>query len=104
MPGRLPDRIRELPRFEGDFDAFEVRGEGCRVLVAEYPAGATIPLHEHETENCGVITSGELILEIGGEEQRFASGDWYAIPAGVKHAARFEVPTREIEFWFEPRS
>ncbi len=71
------------------------------MLFASYPAGTAIATHTHPTENCGVITQGELILETQAGEQRFGPGDWCHLPAGQPHAARFEVATSEIEFWFE---
>jgi len=71
------------------------------VLFASYPAGTQIAEHSHETENCGVITRGELILIVGGAEQRFGPGRWYHLPAGQPHGARFEVESSEVEFWFE---
>ena len=36
-----------------------------------------------------------------GEEQVYKTGDWYHVPAHKEHAAKFEVETDEIEFWFE---
>ena len=36
-----------------------------------------------------------------GEETRYGPGDWYHVPAERTHAARFEVNTSEIEFWFD---
>lgn len=101
MPGDgFPARIRALPPFEGPFDAFRLAAEHCEVLFASYPAGTEIAPHDHPTHNCGAILSGELILEVGGESRRYGPGDWYEIPAGTTHAARFEVATSEIEFWF----
>jgi len=73
------------------------------VLFASYPAGTSIELHHHETENIGVITQGELILLYEGQEFRYGPGQWYHIPAGGIHAARFEKNTSEIEFWFRQR-
>lgn len=98
----FPARIRELPPFEGPFDAFRLPAQGCEVLFASYPAGTAIAPHSHETENCGVITRGELILVTGGREERFGPGAWYRLAPGELHAARFEVETSEIEFWFAP--
>ncbi len=72
------------------------------MLFASYPAGTAIPPHRHATDNYGVITRGELILTLEGCEQRCAAGDWYHVPAGCLHSARFEHDTDEIEFWFEP--
>ena len=96
----FPDRIRALPPFEGPFDAHRLAGEGCEVLFASYPAGTRIEPHAHPTENCGVITRGELVLVADGEERRYGPGDWYHLAAGQEHSARFEVETSEIEFWF----
>lgn len=96
----FPDRIASLPPFEGPFDAFRLAAEGCDVLFASYPAGTTIDPHDHETDNVGVITQGELILIVDGEETTYRPGDWYQVPARTEHAARFEVETAEIELWF----
>jgi len=96
----FPARIRALPPFDGPFDAFRLAAHDCEVLFASYPAGTAIAPHSHDTENCGVITQGELILVTDGSEQRFGAGAWYRVAAGQVHAARFEVETSEIEFWF----
>ena len=97
----FPELLRRLPEFEGPFDAYRLAAEGCEVLFASYPAGTEIEPHTHPTRNVGVITEGELILEKGGEERRYGVGDWYSVEPGEEHAARFEVATSEIEFWFE---
>ncbi len=96
----FPARIRELPPFEGPFDAFRLHAEECDVLFASYPAGTTVAPHHHDTENHGVITHGELVLIVDGVERCYGPGDWYHVPTGQEHAARFEVDTSEIEFWF----
>ena len=96
----FPDRIRNLPPFEGPFDAMRLAADGCEVLFASYPAGTSIESHQHETDNCGVITKGELYLTTNGVETRFGPGDWYQIAPEQEHSARFEVETSEIEFWF----
>ena len=100
MKPHFPELIRSLSPFEGPFDARELTAAGCTVLFASYPAGTSIQTHAHETENCGVITQGELVLIIDGEETRYGPGDWYHLSAHQEHAARFEVDTSEIEFWF----
>lgn len=96
----FPDLIRQLPDFDGPFDAFRLAATGCDVLFASYPAGTEIESHTHPTENVGVITEGELFLTVGGVESCYGPGDWYHVKANEEHAARFEVPTSEIEFWF----
>jgi quercetin dioxygenase-like cupin family protein len=98
----FPSQFRNLPKFDGPFDAHKLTAERCSVLFASYPAGTAIPPHTHATDNVGIITQGELILTMNGTEQRFGVGGWYHVPAGLIHAARFDVTTSEIEFWFEP--
>jgi len=97
----FPDLVRQLPEFDGPFDAFRLAAEGCDVLFASYPAGTSIDTHTHETRNVGVITEGELILSMNGKETRYGVGDWYEVLANEPHAARFDVATSEIEFWFQ---
>jgi quercetin dioxygenase-like cupin family protein len=50
------------------------------------------------------ITQGELILTLDGKETRFRAGEWYQVRAKATHAARFDVETSEIEFWFHTLS
>ncbi|WP_444921710.1 cupin domain-containing protein [Microbulbifer sp. CnH-101-G] len=100
MSGSYPNRIKQLPLYDGRFDAYKLEAKGSDVLFASYPAGTTIPAHVHETDNYGVITKGELVLTMNGVVQRFGVGDWYHVPAYTEHAASFEQDTDEIEFWF----
>ena len=100
----FPKLLRELPAFDGAFDAFKLEAKNCDVLFASYPAGTAIPPHSHETENVGVITQGELILILDGRETRYRTGEWYHVPANATHAARFDMATSEIEFWFLPHA
>ena len=96
----FPKLLRQLPPFEGPFDAFKLAAKDCDVLFASYPKGTKIAPHKHDTENVGVITQGELFLTVDGKEKRYGPGDWYHVAAHVMHSARFEVETSEIEFWF----
>ncbi len=96
----FPDLIRQLPEFEGPFDAYQLSAKSCEVLFASYPAGTSIEPHTHPTRNVGVITEGELLLTIGGVESRYGPGDWYRIEPNEEHSAQFDVDTSEIEFWF----
>jgi len=100
MKDNFPPQICQLPSFDGPFEAFRLNATNCEILFASYPAGTDIAEHQHDTDNVGVITHGELILTMDGESQRFACGDWYHVPANKPHAARFTQDTAEIEFWF----
>ena len=100
MPGKYPDIIKQLPIFDGRFDAYKLNAEGCDVLFASYPPGTSIPSHMHDTDNHGVITRGELLLTMNGKEIKIRIGEWYHVPANTEHAAEFKIETDEIEFWF----
>ncbi|WP_444916299.1 cupin domain-containing protein [Microbulbifer sp. JMSA003] len=104
MPGSYPSKIKELPLYDGRFDAYKLKAENSNVLFASYPAGTFIPPHTHDTDNHGVITKGELILTMNGVTQRIGIGQWYHVPANVEHSATFEVETDEIEFWFKDKT
>lgn len=97
----FPDLIKNLPEFAGPFDAYQLDATNGKVLFASYPAGTRIDPHTHSTENCGVITAGELILSVDGKESRFGPGDWYHLSPNQLHSARFDIDTSEIEFWFD---
>jgi quercetin dioxygenase-like cupin family protein len=96
-----PAIIRNLPDFEGQFEAYKLEAPNCDVLFASYPAGTVIKAHSHSTENVGVITKGELLLTVEGETKRISAGDWYHVPAEIEHSAEFKEETAEIEFWFK---
>ncbi|MFN3162453.1 MAG: cupin domain-containing protein [Pseudohongiellaceae bacterium] len=98
-----PDLINQLPAFEGPFDARKLEARNCDVLFASYPAGTSIPEHQHDTENVGIITRGVLLLTMDGQQQRISAGQWYHVPANKPHAADFPEETAEIEFWFKPQ-
>ncbi len=98
---RFPDKIRSLEPFSDRFDAFRLPAENCDVLFATYPAGTAIEPHIHKTDNWGVITKGEMLITMGGNETAYRPGDWYHVPAGAEHSARCEMETEEIEFWFK---
>ena len=100
MAGKYPDRIKKLPIYDGRFDAYKLEAKDCDVLFASYPAGTSIPPHTHDTDNHGLITRGELILNINGKITKIGAGEWYHVPANTEHAAEFKIETDEIEFWF----
>ncbi len=104
MAGHYPDRLKRLPSFDGRFDAYKLSADEADILFASYPAGTVIEEHTHETDNHGVVTRGELILTLEDKEIIVGVGQWYHVPAGEKHSARFNMDTDEIELWFKDLS
>ena len=87
---------------------FQVRLQLARVLVS----APDLLLLDEPTNYLDIVSvrwlqrylrswKGELILITNGSERRLGPGDWYHLLVGETHAARFEVATSEIEFWFE---
>jgi len=98
MAGSYPDKIKELPLFDGRFDAHKLAADNCDVLFASYSAGTSIPPHTHATDNYGVITKGELILTMDGKTQHFKTGDWYHVPARLEHSAEFLEESDDLSY------
>ena len=100
MSLEFPDLIKALPEFEGPFDAYKLEAEKFDVLFSSYPAGTVIPIHEHDTENIGVVTSGRLLLTKDSNVTELGTGEWYHLEKHQQHAATFEEDTRLMEIWF----
>ena len=97
---KFPEPIRRLAPLAGHDGALKLDAEGCDVVFATYPAGKTLPPHDHDTDNVGVVTRGAILLTMNGKTERLGPGDWYHVPAGTMHAAEFLEDTTEVEFWF----
>ena len=96
-----PALLARLTPFEGSFHAHKLAAEGAEVLLASYAAGEHIPVHDHPTENWGVVITGCLGLTCGTEPERLiAPGAWYHLAPGEAHEARFPEATTMLEFWF----
>ena len=50
----FPDAIRRLEPYSERFDAYRLRGQGCDVYFATYPAGTEIEPHHHDSDNYGL--------------------------------------------------
>lgn len=92
MAGSYPKKIKELPLYDGRFDAYKLNAQDCEVLFASYPAGTEIPAHSHDTENHGVITKGELLLTIGDSTQKIAC--WPMVQRPSKCSAFGKIRSR----------
>lgn len=77
----FPRRITELEPYVGRFEASQIRGEGCDILFASYRARTTIEPHQHDTDNFGVITKGEMVIKVSDVEHHYLAGEWYYVAA-----------------------
>ena len=96
-----PDFIRDLPEVDVPIDG--VRGwllsDGKRqVVFFDILPTAVVPPHSHCAQ-WGVLLDGEMDLTIGGETHRIKKGNWYFIPEGVEHHAKFYSQTQVIDIF-----
>jgi quercetin dioxygenase-like cupin family protein len=64
---------------------------GLSLLESLAPQGDSPPLHVHtHDDELFHVLSGELLLEVGGEELVLAEGETALAPAGVAHTYRVE--------------
>ena len=86
-------RIKELPGRELAPGIFMRPAHLEKVMVTfiDLKAGSTVPLHSHPHEQITVMISGELVYNVGGEEQPVVAGDVVLIPSGVEHGVRAMV-------------
>lgn len=98
---KFPPQILALEKINSIYQSRRLTGEGCRMLFSTYARGTAIPEHEHATDNCGVVTSGEMRVKMDGRWRRYGPGDWYIVPKGKRHESRFTKDTCEIGFWFD---
>jgi quercetin dioxygenase-like cupin family protein len=64
-----------------------VHGEKTLMGQFRLAQGAKIPMHEHPHEQTGMMLSGRLRFDVGGEIFEAVSGDSWNIPGDVPHSA-----------------
>ncbi len=73
-------------------------GQEMLASVTDLDAHAVVPVHQHEHEQCGIVTSGALELTIAEETRWLQPGEVYIIPGGVQHGGRAgETPCRVLD-------
>jgi quercetin dioxygenase-like cupin family protein len=94
-----PEMIRTLP--EADINIDGIRGwllqDGNRQAVFfDIQPTAKVPPHSH-CPQWGLVVAGEMALTIGDDTRVYRKGDWYFIPGGVVHSARFITRVNVID-------
>lgn len=63
-----------------------MRRDGYEIVTRDWASGTSSPDHTHAFDARLFITSGRLILTIGGEARSYGVGETCAVPAGTVHA------------------
>ena len=100
----FPEFLRTLP--EIDINQKGIRGwilqGGNRqaVFLDIQPIGE-VPPHSHCAQ-WGIVVEGTMALTIEGVTKTYRKGDWYFIPEGAVHSARFESRVSAIDIFEAP--
>ncbi|MGD8554920.1 MAG: cupin domain-containing protein [Anaerolineales bacterium] len=62
-----------------------LHGEKMMMVLNATLPGHTVPMHAHPHEQIGMVYAGKARLTIGDEERVVQKGDFYCIPANVRH-------------------
>ena len=76
-PFTLADGVSGRPLF----------GAAAMVNVIEFEPGATVPEHQHEHEQLGVVLRGMQALVVEGVAHELGPMEGYVLPGGVVHSA-----------------
>lgn len=80
---RLPEKSQIFMMFEA---------EGLEPLEEILSAGKGIPDHRHPFDEVRMVASGQLLLDIAGNQMLLRAGDKVVIPANTRHSKRAEGP------------
>ncbi len=75
-----------------------------KVMLTEHTLekGAVLPNHNHPHEQLVYLLSGELIVEMGGEQLKVVKGDSFVIPPDVYHKVTAQENSVALDI-FSPR-
>ena len=104
MGSIFPEPIQKLPKADiplAGLKAYLSQAKNHQILFMEFEEGVELSEHSHEAQ-IGIVLEGKIELTVGGEKRVYKKGDWYHIPAGVKHSGKIFAGTADITFFNEP--
>ncbi|MFP4082538.1 MAG: cupin domain-containing protein [Candidatus Aminicenantes bacterium] len=99
-----PEMIRNLPLIDIPVKGIRgwlLQGSHRQVVFFDIQPIGEMPPHSHCAQ-WGLMCRGRMKLTIGGKTRVYRKGDWYYIPEGVVHSARFLTRVQLIDVFQDP--
>jgi quercetin dioxygenase-like cupin family protein len=96
-----PDTIRSLPEIDISLHGVRgwlLQGKDNQVVFFDIEPIGVVPEHSHGKQ-WGIVIAGEMELTIGTETRIYRPGEWYYIPAGTPHSAKFLKRFAAIDYF-----
>jgi quercetin dioxygenase-like cupin family protein len=89
------------------FGSTQVRtyaGDQLQLSLADIPAHAVIDWHDHPNEQLGLVIRGRATFDIGDESRTLGPGEFFFIPAGVRHrVTAHDEPVQALDTFYPIR-
>ncbi|MCC3328284.1 cupin domain-containing protein [Nocardia abscessus] len=99
-----PEWVQLLPAIDTPFPGGYGRllaSEHGQVVLWSFPAGATVPRHQHGPQ-IGVVITGHVALTAGDSTRTVRAGESFSLADQVPHAATVAPGTLVIEIYADP--
>ena len=99
-----PEMIRNLPEIDIPLEGIRgwlLQGKDKQVVFFDLKPVGEMPPHSHCAQ-WGMVIEGKMSLTIGEETKTYQKGDWYFIPQGVVHSAKFLTRVFVMDMFDDP--
>jgi quercetin dioxygenase-like cupin family protein len=81
-------------------------GDSLQLVRYHFPANTSFPIHSHDSnEQMGMVISGRMGFEVGGETRILNEGEYYHAPVNTPHRAwTLDEPVVLLDIFSPPRS
>lgn len=87
---QTPSDGDETEIFPGVFARQLGHGEQLHGIAVTIERGATAQAHSHPHEQLSIVTAGEIVMTVDGEDHRLQAGEAVVIPGDATHEATNE--------------
>jgi len=94
----FPDFITQLPLLDLPLEGatgYLLQGDRQQVAFLDFTRDTVVPEHNHRAQ-WELVISGKVILNLGGKEHTYRTGQSFYIPAGENHGAVVYAGYRSI--------